>query len=179
MLFLYLNMHLFLCVCPLQCCLMPLCMGKPNGAELSSVLMWWLSLEPIGVRLCLRPKEPGERRAPPVGGFTLKTTRCEVENRVMTSERRRGWIDAVPIVRFLLNTLIVPIAPFTVHTICTIVVALCAHARCASISRKQAAEWRLLLDHIPIRLLNWSKRKNRVQVRGRCELGSLFGQRES
>lgn len=64
-------------------------MTKANGGDLSSVPVWWLSVEPIGLRLCLRPREPGERCAPPVGGFPLKTLRCEADVSDDLRERER------------------------------------------------------------------------------------------
>lgn len=132
-------------------------------------------MEPIEARLRLRPKEPGERRAPSPGEFPLKTPASEVENREMTSERRRERRDASPLVRFSAkDPFIVPTATFTVHTFSMVVVA-----RYASLYRKPAAEWWFLLDHIHIRPPGLKQRKNSVRFSGCCQLGFLFGQRES
>lgn len=69
---------------------------------------------------------------------------------------------------------IVPTATFTLHTFSIVVVA-----RYASLYKKTAAEWWFLLDHIHIRPPGLKQRKNSVRFSGCCQLGFLFGQRES
>lgn len=121
-------------------------------------------MEPIEARLRLRPKGPGERRAPSPAEFPLKTPPSELANRETTSERigQENAEAAGPLVRFADQR---PPRPNCRIPISTLVAALHAHARYASLNRKLAAECWVLLGHIHIRPPGRKQRKNSVQSR--------------
>lgn len=139
----HLNVLLIPRVCSLQYCLIPPCVTKANGGELSSSrprdggcgdCLWGRSERDS--HRAAGQKELRERRAPSLGEFPLNTPRSEVENTKMTSARRRGLRVVGPPVRFRPNALLVPAATFSDHTVSS----WCAHARHACLHRNQAAE---------------------------------------